>query len=153
MIEIRKATIDDIEQVLDIAEKFAAASDMDRFGLIYEREKARPFFGLMLKTDSFFILVAEKEKKIIGAIIIGMMPWFCNSGLLCADEMGWWVDPEEKGQGTGARLIKTARAMMQERGVSLCVMNSLAGDEGQRVNRFYRKMGMQPYSYRWIWRM
>jgi len=90
---IRSATVQDIDQVLRMLKSFAAAS-LVNYANWTVKDEAAATQRLMHLILNQYLIVAEKEGKLVGMIgaIKEQDPWIASRSRM--RELFWWVEPE-----------------------------------------------------------
>ena len=101
---IRPATVKDLDQLLELLKAFASAS-LVSYSDWTEQDLSSARLRLTTMMLHHYLMVAEKEDKIIGAI--GAMreqdPWIHSRTRM--RELFWWVDPEYRKSRLSAELF------------------------------------------------
>jgi hypothetical protein len=123
---IRRATQEDMSQMLVIGEKFCAAA-----GQPLNREALERSLTVLLQSDNAAIFVNEDVSGIIAGLLF---PSFF-SGELIAQELFWWAQSE------GLSLLKHFEEWAQAAGASQVIMLCLDSIEPERVAKIYQRRG------------
>lgn len=99
MFNIRRATFDDIEQLLVIAEKF-----VQHYGH-FEYDASTTLSLLVNLIQNQYVLVAEEDGKVFGTIGATVVANMWNKNEILFQEMFWWVDEEYRSGSAGIRLL------------------------------------------------
>lgn len=97
---IRVATVDDIEAYLDVYEAVAAEGRWIGGELPVDRDSRRPWLRRVVETDDELLLVAEAGGTVVGGLSMEM-----RNGIA---EFGMALLADQRGRGTGRRLLVTA---------------------------------------------
>lgn len=142
-IDIERATTDDLEAVADAWVRLA--SDQATHG---SHVLAEPNRETMLATLGAYqvdggLLVARDQKTVVGFASVtverGSLALDCTRGLLS----NLYVDPAYRGRGIGTALLEAAETELRDRGVDVCTLEAMAGNEAAR--RFYRRAGYDSF--------
>jgi N-acetylglutamate synthase-like GNAT family acetyltransferase len=93
----------------------------------------------LIDSEIACLFVAEHDGKLVG-MIGGIMtaPWI-NRNVPLASELFWWVAPDQRGGGTGARLLLTFTNWAKDNNAhAVCMMNLSSMPE---VEQLYARMG------------
>ena len=143
MITIRRATAEDIPQMVDIGENFFSESNfLD--GLTIDQEQGAYTFGYMIAAEDQEVLVAVEEDKLIGFIIFDVTRYYTKE--LISHLFLFYVLPAWRGTRVGLDLLQKAEAIATERGAKRIYCSSTAGfsDDGkmdQKLLDFYKRCG------------
>lgn len=86
------------------------------------------------------ILVAEEGGEVIGVLAFVFCPHIFT-GIVCAQEMLWYVEPEHRPGGTALRLMWAAEKLAKECGALEMVFTAPTAEVGQIYKRFgYRQL-------------
>lgn len=132
---IRQATLDDKEEIIHLIGEFFEES-LSEYKLTLDSETIG-------KTTIDFIcnkivIVAEKDKKIIGVIGGLISPSIFDSNQLFAQEFIWYVSKNERESSIGIRLLKAFEEECKRQKanlISMIRMNNLYADT---LDRFYK---------------
>ena len=102
---IRQANKFDVPQIVEMLKEYRDAAPLEILKQANDQEYIERFL-LDLIVGSGFILVAEKEDKLIGMLIAGIVPNLWNPKISQCSEIAYWVKPECRGSTAGYRLIK-----------------------------------------------
>lgn len=135
---IRLATETDLDAVLQLGARFHQAEGYARF-FPFNPAAVRIVLGFALEHG--VIVVAEQAGWIVGALVLVAVPHLL-SGESCADEVGWFVEPDYRGGSIGPRLHRAAEVWCCQHQIRLIKMVAPDGDDTLRA--YYRHMGYQP---------
>jgi RimJ/RimL family protein N-acetyltransferase len=101
---IRPATVKDLDQLIDLLKAFASAS-LVSYSDWTEQDVASARQRLTNMILNHYIMVADKDDKVIGAIgaIREQDPWIRSKNRM--RELFWWVDPEYRRSRLSAQLF------------------------------------------------
>lgn len=102
---IRQANKFDISQIVEMLKEYRNAAPLEILKQANNQEYIEQFL-MALIVGNGFILVAEKENKLIGMLIAGILPNIWNPKVNQCSEIAYWVKPEHRGSTAGYRLIK-----------------------------------------------
>lgn len=118
---IRKATLEDMPQLMAMGEQFAQYAPYD---VEYSAASTEQFL-IGLWNMGGVTLVSEVDGRIAGAICGAISPvWYAPSTRI-AGELAWWVDPNHRGGRHAIGLVKAFEQWAKDNGasfVSLCDM-------------------------------
>lgn len=137
--KIRKWEVNDFEPLLDLAECMWQEGAYAH--LKFSREKLLKNFVHMISTDKGMGWIAEKEKQIIGAMIVHLTTYAFSDEILCND-LALYVHPKErKSIFVPIRLIKAATEWAKEQGAKeFCPASSvaIASDKVEKLYKFMK---------------
>lgn len=136
---IRRATEADFDAVCRLARRFF---DATRFGELmeFDRDSFHATFQALLGADGV-CLVAEKGGLVVGIAGALAYPVYFNLGHRTGQELFWWVEPEERGSTTGARMFAALEAWAREVGCKTFTMVALEALKPAQVGRIYIRSG------------
>lgn len=120
--EIRVATTVDTEQLVALGRRFLASSG---YGVKVPDDEARE--GIEMLIHSGRVFVAEKDKKIVGALGARMTNLWFSQSLTVASELMWWVDEEHRGTLAAVRLVGAFEAWAKAEGAHFIAMSDITG--------------------------
>jgi ribosomal protein S18 acetylase RimI-like enzyme len=136
---IRPATVSDVDAIVAMAERFYPTSGYGAIAPLAKESAA----GLALVTmRDGVMLVAESDGKLAGMVCLFVEPYLFNVEVVIAQEVVWWIEPEDRGGMLAARLLKAAEAASRARGATVIRMATLATSPPQATALFDR-MGYQ----------
>lgn len=148
----RKATKEDIQSIIRMAEDFKNASPYK--DIEFDAEKVKVVIGLMLEaTEGFCVFVAEDNN----GNLIGMLGGMCGTPLLfsnelVASEVVWWVDPNHRNNNVGVFLKTDFEQWAKEKGCKMTTMVLLEDENINKIDAMYKQFGYVPSErtyFRW----
>jgi GNAT superfamily N-acetyltransferase len=134
---IRPATLNDVAEIVTMAEAFAAQTDYGRHITISPSHVASLAESL-IQDGSGAVLVAQDR----GGAVVGMLALKAfehpMSGQRIATEFVWWVEPAHRGSA-GVRLLKAGEQWARDAGATALQMVA----PNARVGAFYEAVGYQ----------
>lgn len=128
---IRKATIEDVDALVEMGIKFAEASPYKDY---YTKDKIRTIAEFSVRDTLGFVAFIDVDSK-------GMLVGYCSEFLLgkikTATELGWWVNPEDRKTSIGKELLQAFEEWAKEQDCKLITMISL----DDALGSFYEKCG------------
>ena len=137
---MRLATVEDMDEVLRMAEAFVGALKIE-VGFD-ELSCAKTALNLMNDVNSVVLL---DDGAMIGGIVY---PHFFNHNVLMAQELLWWCDPAKRGSGSARRLWDAFESWAVSRGAKHVSMISLA--DMKSVAKLYERRGYKPLETTWV---
>ncbi len=129
MLEIRKATKSDLEQVFHLASALATSFKVDRAAFECS-------YLMCIAEDRSLALVAEYNQEIIGYLLgYDHHGFFSNGRIAGVEEI--FVKPEHRAKGVGKLLMERSEEWAQERGASLITVVT------RRASSFYTAIGYE----------
>ena len=139
-LNIRRAEIEDIEQIELLCKKFFDVCGYDFCD--YDKETIN---GLLDSSISQGLTsVAEKENRLIGFITGLAFPAILNNKVLCGSELAWWVEPEFRKTSAGIKLLKHIEKSAKDFGVLTWSMMCLEELNPDGLESMYKRMGYKP---------
>jgi len=137
--------LDDRPAVVQLGLKFAPA--IPAFRPIMEdvsAESIEQFLdvlaGLEAKGFATMFVAEDRGGELRGLLAIGMIPNLMT-GVMIAEEMAWFVDPEHRARFVGPRLLTAAIEWARSNGLKGLKMGAPAGTA---VGAFYESQGFTP---------
>jgi hypothetical protein len=129
---IRDATLDDMEDLLFMGERFFTATQYGSF-VKYSEDRTRNTLEHLISDDNGILLVNEKVNGVVGAMVY---PFYLADSIT-GQELFWWC--EEKGQGL--ELLTEVENRAKELGAETFTMVSLDGLGHERLDKIYTESG------------
>jgi predicted acetyltransferase len=104
---IRQANKFDFPQIIEMLHQYKKESPIKCLQNSNDEQYVLNLLNNIVALNSGFILVAEKETKIIGMIIAGIVPNIWNPIVKQCSEIAYWVNKDARGGTAAYRLIKT----------------------------------------------
>lgn len=122
---IRRATPEDVPQLVAMGEMFYRESPYCRFDLLpFEPDTTSENFASFCESDTAAFLVMEHEGQLIGGLLgLVTASWFSRS--LLAVELAWWMDPPYRKGLLPIRLYHAFRRWAIEKGARLVSLGRL----------------------------
>lgn len=133
---VRKATHDDIFQVLVLCYNFA--KEAPTVYRTFDKEKVEVTLNNLIDSDFSEIFVLEKDGVIIGMLACIITQLFFSTKKT-STELAWYVDKEHRGGTKSLRLIKVYEAWAKEKGAEIIGMTDLS--ELQELGSIYERLG------------
>jgi GNAT superfamily N-acetyltransferase len=129
-MDIRQATLADVEEILNYLISFAAASPYTNLVDFY---RVGQLAGKFILDDDKLALICPGK----GMILATTLPFLWGTKRT-ATEMAWWVEPKYRKQGIGGMLIEAFEDWAKEKG---CVAITLTSLDDTKVEKLYDKLG------------
>lgn len=152
---IRNAHKQDIEQILELGEKFFELAgwpkycDWDEFSVIQTLEKiiAEQIPGLLIVAEDIEYNDWGNSGKIVGIAAALIFPFYFNLNVIVGQELFWYGD-------CGIEMEKFMEQQAKEKfGASIFIMASVAGLRDKALERLYRMQGYDPCENTFIRRL
>jgi len=138
----REATLDDLDRVCAMFERFRSESHYAQYGPAHPDISTGLIERLIVSADGV-VLVAEDMGLLVGMIGL-IMSDHPMSGERMATELFWWLEPEHRGRG--AFLLRRAEQWaVRQDAVRLLMISPLS----PTVDRMYEAMGYTPVETSW----
>jgi len=142
-VTIREATLLDTEVLIAMTHRFLASSS---YGFWLGKAEDERLVRLVLTVFELgTILVADDGGDVVGMIALAAVE-HPVTGRRFAEELAWWVEPEQRRGTTGPRLLRAAEEWCRKMELSVVKMVAPAGSD---VGRFYRRMGYTEVETAW----
>lgn len=137
---IREAAEDDLLDILAMGEAFSRSIGVP-FDPGSATETAR---HLMEHPDGVLLF---DDGAMAGALAY---PLFLNHNIKVAQELFWWVDPEQRGNGLGTDLLEGLETWAQSVGADQLVMLSMHTSSPNFIDNVYLANGYKPFERTFI---
>lgn len=135
--QLRLATHADIPALVAVAAGFYAASQWAARADFCSRSCAATAGNVI---DNGFILLAQVEGRIVGALGVIVAPFAMNLTVTAGTEAMWYVDPDARRSGAALLLLRRAAFEAQVRGCRWLTMATLAESPPQAA-ALYERLG------------
>jgi len=135
---IRNATTEDLPRLLELGEAMHAES---RYSIMnFDREKVAGLLTTLMTTDTGFLMVAEKDGRIIGGFAgIVSEHWFSHDKL--ASDIALFIEQDARGGMTAPRLLRAFLTWADGHGVKVKDIGVNTGIHTNQTGRLYEKLG------------
>lgn len=133
---IRKATKEDIPQLVFLMEQLGYPNTVDRMQIRFNNIELNP---------DYHTLIAELNGKVVGMAGLCTGPFYEFDGSYVRI-VAFVVDSEYRRKGIGKKLIHEAENWASEQGAIAIVLNSGNREERKAAHQFYLSMGYQDKS-------
>ena len=140
-MNIRQATEDDVEAIVDMGLRFIAFGPHGKFAAV-DRDQLRAGVVGFLGHGIFFL--AESGGRTVGMLACALSPMWFAPQVIVAHELAWWVDEEARGSSAAVRLIRAFHDWAHANGANVLAMSQLIAENGEQVGRMLRKLGYEP---------
>lgn len=138
-MNIRSAVAEDLPALIDqyeIIHRTYEEVDAD-----FDRESISEFITSTIASDAGEILIAESEGGIVGICTFFVYPLFFNKRIKHSNILTFWVPPEVRGAGVGARLLKACETVSKERSAEKLIVGVHRNNSS--ANSFFQKSGLR----------
>lgn len=143
---VRKATVEDLETVLDLAHEFFVSSQYAEFE--GDRGRLAGVFTQVLELGVIFL--AEDDSGVAGFLVLVAIPHLF-SGTHYAEELAWFVRPRARGSSAAWRLMAAGQEWCRQRQLSSWRM--VAPTDSPTVGELYRRLGFSEFEVTFIKRL
>lgn len=149
VFEVRKATHEDRQNILDMAENFLTSSpyrndwDLQNLSNHIVEYIEGPF-----KTVIFLVERKEKPVGFLAAVVAEAHPFFNKK---ISTEVAWWIETDYRKSGAGQELLKAYEEWAKENGCNLIGMTYLTNH--LNLSEFYEKNGYEKYEVSYLKRV
>lgn len=130
-MKIRKATRKDFDGILKIYLESAILNPKDKKNL-----ELKKYLSNSLKEKTFFVLIAEEDKNVVGVCISN----FGRISKVDADLVDIYVLKKYRGQSVGNKLMKELYKKLKKKGIKNL---GLYSENNPKTLNFYKKQGFQ----------
>lgn len=146
---IRQANKFDIPFIVEILKNYRDAAPHKVLNKANDKEYIEQLlFNLIVGAG--FILLAEKDNKIIGLIIAATIPNIWNPKVMQCSEIAYWVEPKFRGGTAAYRLLKSYIAecdkMMKSDKIQMYTMSKMVNSPDLK----YEKFGLSKLEETWV---
>jgi len=135
VIDIRLATVEDVDAVVELGLEFLETSTYRQLGAGDPETIARLLCTVL---DHGAVFLATVDDAVVGMIAVLMVPHIFSGETFC-DEVAWFVKPAHRGRA-GILLLRAAEGWAVQNRAKLVKM---VAPEGSTVWKLYRRMGYQ----------
>lgn len=136
-MEIRDATIDDMDAILKMGREFFETTYYAGIAPFCE-DTASNLIKIILDTGVLKLAIIDGEY--CGMIGLVMFPFAFNARVNSAHEVFWYTSPDIRGAGIAKELLSSAEQACLHKGAVSIQMASLATSP-DGVNKFYESLG------------
>lgn len=131
---VRKATLEDLPVVLELAHEFFVSSQYAEYEA--KPERLEELFTFVL--DKGIVLLAEDQAGVAGFLVLVPVPNLFT-GELYAEELAWFVRPRARGSRAALRLMDAGALWCRQS--SLASWRMVAPTDSPTVASYYRRLG------------
>lgn len=137
MSAIRKATVDDVPQIVAMSAEFYPSTHYAQFCGMDEVTVAE--LATTLISDHIFF-VAEADDVLVGMAGLFIAPFLFNKHVNIACEVVWWVSPAARGSHVAASLLSAIEQPLRDEGCSRVQMVHMPNSPPQAA-ALYERLG------------
>jgi ribosomal protein S18 acetylase RimI-like enzyme len=137
---IRKANLDDIEEMVALGAVFWEQTEYYREGCVYDPERCKILTEHLIHNG--IVMIAVDGSKLIGMLLLAK----CNnpfSGELMVGDFAFFVDEAYRRSSVGADLIISGMSEAQKQGAERMNMVFLHSVTPENAKRLYEKLGFK----------
>lgn len=146
---IRKANKFDVIQIIEMLKEYRDAAPIDILKQANDQNYIEQFLFDLI-AGSGFILVAEKENKLIGMLIAAIIPNIWNPKVNQCSEIAYWVDPDFRGGTAAYRLIKSyvdeCEKLFASNRIQMITISKMVNSPDLK----YQKFGFEKLEETWV---
>lgn len=140
MAKFRRATVDDLHDLLHYGEKFWESTRYFQVDNVpYCPESVETMIRGLLNGGGYIIVLVDDNNKVKGFGLVAVYPNVWNHALTSAGELAFYIDEDYRGHGTGVQLLTAMEGFARIRGVKYMAMISM--EHSMDVGPLYEKMG------------
>ena len=139
---IRPASERDLPMMLEFGRGFWQQTLYYKSGIEYDIESCTDITRLCMN-DGLALIVEDDQRKVIGMLLVLVIPVMMNKNHLSATEWVFYIDPIWRQGGLGQQLLEIAEISLRLRGVKLFNMVSLENVTPDAAHKLYHKIGFQ----------
>ncbi len=135
---VRKATVEDLPQILELARHFMAGTQYAKW-FKFDPRQLEPLAKALIGGAGVILLAEIELHHVVG--MIAAMPFQdpFHGGAWVVDEVCWWVEPEHRQGLVGPKLLRSLEQWTRQKGVTTLKM--VAPAESPDVGAFYQRVG------------
>lgn len=141
MLAVRKAQEEDWPEMFRMAGDFVASNP---YGMGLSHDAFRGLFDHALAGDNLAFWVARAHGRAVGMMGAILYPLFFNPAMKIAQELFWWVDPEQRATNAGKALLAEFEAWSSRSGANRLMLLAQENDRIAAIDRLYKTMGYAP---------
>lgn len=139
-VEIRPATVDDVDGIVEMARKFYETTD---YASLCPMEDIQAAGLACLLIDSGVMIVVERDGELIGMAGLHIEPFTFNPTITMATELVYWLNPEARGGMIAAHLLEAITEECKASGCDVIRMMTLRTSPPQAA-ALYDRYGYTP---------
>lgn len=149
-IVIRSAQIEDIPELIKMADSFFEYGNLNRFGITIDEDSIRNCIEIMINgNESFVILSAEYHGKIIGTISGVISPWITNVNNKILIEQWWWIKEQYRIKKIDKYLLESFENIGKNNNCIAVIMVSIDNTR-KGFERYYKMKGYELLEHSYI---
>lgn len=144
MYTTREAALEDAPVVALLGRQFFDAARLPLMLGDYSADAVMSLVERTTQSEDLVTVVAEEGGQIVGFAAGVVYPSIFNPSVLVGQELFWWVEPEHRRGGVGARLMAALESWAKARGAKAFTMLSMHDLDGEAVGALYQRAGYRP---------
>lgn len=150
-MKIREAKTSDMENLLEMGEKFFDQTRQKEMGIQFDRQSVQILATEMIEKDLGVIFLAMTDDGSPVGVAGGILfPLWMNPNHLTGQEMFWYVDPNHRKSRAGRLLFNALEKWAQDKGANSFSMVALSHMHENRVGQMYESKGYVPMEKTYI---
>lgn len=141
MINIRDATVDDVETIIALGEQMHI--ECLEFYPPIDPEHTRKYLTMAVTAEFFLVALAEDNGLPVGFTMAVAGPYAFSPALRASSDI-LFVLPSRRGGSAAIRLVERFKEWADEMGVGSATMSVATGIAPERTGRFFQFMGFRP---------
>lgn len=146
---IRQANKFDIPAIVEMLKNYRNHAPIDILKTANDQQYIEQLLTQII-VGAGFIFVAEKNSKLIGMLIAGIVPNVWHPQIKQCSEMAYWVEPEFRGGTVAYRIIKAyideCESMMKSGKIHMYTMSKMVNSPDLK----YEKFGLSKLEETWV---
>lgn len=136
---IKLAELSDLSQIVDKGEAFHSLLPIN---CAYCKENILNWLETVISEESKGgIIIAKEDNTVAGFMILISYPFYLDPNYILASELCWWVEPEYRSSGVGAKLLQAAKAWAAYKGAKQLIMADIV--TSINLSAFYEVNGFK----------
>ena len=144
-IIIRLATVNDLPRILQLYDELVITTSRIEFDKILSLEDYQRTFNKIYSIPGYELLVAEDKERILGTVVLLIMPNLTHRASPWALVENLIVDPKQQRRNIGRKLMEYAIHRAKDEGCYKIILNSSKRRRG--AHKFYRSLGFEASSH------
>lgn len=140
---VRKATQNDLNEYVKLAQSFHAASPMHG-SVEFDVDGYSKFYLSSLDKEDVGIWLAEMNDETVGICGAIAYPLYFNPSAIVVQELWWWLTPASRGSGAGGKMFNQIQEWAKEKNATALFMIALEDHRAKKMENLYIRAGFKP---------
>jgi RimJ/RimL family protein N-acetyltransferase len=139
-LQIREATLDDLDKYIELSEEFHKASPMSSVSK-FEKDAFKDFLISAIDNQNIVLVLAEINKEIVGITGALIYPLYFSPSTTVSQELWWWLTPSARGSGAGKGMYDYIEKWAKSNGAKAVFMIALEDEKVNKMTKLYSRLG------------